>query len=77
MAERTSRMDVEVEEVNKLKERDAEIEKLMQITDIIIDEAAAKTKEIRVNLQLMIVDLEVSDEISGVLMTVFTCLKKE
>lgn len=46
--------------------------------DIIIDELGpAASAEIKNDLSNSVIDIDLSDEISGVLMTVFTCLRKE
>lgn len=71
----TSRMDVDE---NVMKDRDNEIDKLIQIIDIIVAELGeAKSKEIAEDISVFHIDLDISDEISGFLMTVFTCLRKE
>lgn len=69
---------MEVAEASKTQSRDNEIEKLLKILEIIISKLgdgriAALTKD----TSLGIVDIDLSDELSGVLMTVFTCLRKE
>lgn len=69
---------MEVEEAKKNEERDNEIKKLFQIVDIIIDRTGGEiSRNIRAELLNYKIDIETSDEISGVLITVFTCLRKE
>lgn len=66
----TSMMEIP-EEGNKTKERDNEIEKLFTITKIIINKlGVGKTKLIEETYGKNIIDIDLSDEISGVLMTV-------
>lgn len=75
MAGPSSAMDTDE---NPARERDTEILKIIRIINIIIDElGGSKVASIRDNLQKWIIDIDLSDEISGFLMTVFTCLRKE
>lgn len=68
---------MEVEE-NAMRERDMEIEKLLRIIDFIVLELGVdKRAKIRSNIERNIIDIDLSDEISGFLMTVYTCLRKE
>lgn len=71
----TSRMEVEE---NVMKERDIEISKLIKIIDIIIFELGVeKRTKIEASIYSKVIDIDLSDEISGFLMTVYTCLRKE
>lgn len=70
-------VSMEVEE-NIVRERDIEIDKLINIINIIIGQLGeGKTKTIEDERAAFLVDLDLSDELSGFLMTVFTCLRKE
>lgn len=61
-----------------LKDRDLEINKLIKIINIIINELGeANSTIIDLEMKAYVIDLDLSDEISGFLMTVFTCLRKE
>lgn len=76
MAGPSARM--EIEESKAREERDEEIKKLFMVMEIIIDKVGAINKsKIGKDLEIFNVDLDTSDEIAGVLMTVFTCLRKE
>lgn len=71
----TSQMEVEE---NVMKERDVEIIKLIEIIDMIVVELGdGKRQKIEADLKAGIIDIDLSDEMSGFLMTVFTCLRKE
>lgn len=72
----TSRM--ETKELPKTHERDNEIIKLIQIVDIIIQQTGVDfSANVLGEITRGLIDIDVSDEIAGVLMTVFTCLRKE
>ncbi|KAG7295075.1 hypothetical protein JYU34_022544 [Plutella xylostella] len=63
---------------NNMQERDAEIDKINGIVQIIVDEMGmAKCGNLQNDLKLKRIDLDLSDEIAGFLMTVYTCLRKE
>ncbi|CAG4948407.1 unnamed protein product [Parnassius apollo] len=71
---------MEVEEVPKTfeRERDTEIEKLLKILDIIINELGPiNEKSICDYFKNKVIDIDTSDELAGVSITVFTCLRKE
>ncbi|CAH2230034.1 jg20244 [Pararge aegeria aegeria] len=71
----TSRMDTDPDD---MKERDNEIDKLMNILDIILNERGAENQlKLCNDMNKFIFDIDLSDEVSGFLMTVFTCLRKE
>ncbi|KAJ8714285.1 hypothetical protein PYW08_007905 [Mythimna loreyi] len=68
---------MEVEE-NIVRERHLETNKLIRIVNIIINKLGAdKVRAIKEENSKFIVDIDLSDELSGFLMTVFTCLRKE
>lgn len=71
----TNRMETEV---TPNKERDDEIDKLIKIITLIVNEMGEqKTSIINDLMAKAIYDLDISDELSGFLMTVFTCLRKQ
>lgn len=63
---------------NPTAQRDIEIQKLVEITTIIFEMLpAAKRTALVDNIKAGNIDIDLSDEAAGILMTVFTCLRKE
>lgn len=69
----TSQMEVEE---NVMRERDIKINKLIKIINV-GEFGVEKFKEINKDLDEFVIDVDLSDEISGFLLTVYTCLSKE
>lgn len=71
--------EMEVEELNrKTVERDTGIEKLLVLVDINVAKLG-KTMQDKITSMTLTgqIDLDLSDETSGFLITVYTCLRKE
>ncbi|KAL4721101.1 hypothetical protein ACJJTC_018667 [Scirpophaga incertulas] len=76
MASGSRQMDVD--ESKKTDERDKEIDKIFKILGIIVDQLGQENQaSLEEDLSNNIVDVDLSDELAGILMTVFTCLRKE
>lgn len=77
MADPKASEEMEVEELNrKTVERDTEIEKLLVLVDIIVAKLG-KTMKDKISSMMLTGQIDLSDEISGFLMIVYTCLRKE
>lgn len=71
----TSKMETDESQTS---ERDSEINKLISITDIIVAELGTTiSTQLNNDLVKNTFDIDLSEEMSVVLMTVFTCLRKE
>lgn len=69
---------IEVAKETKPDERDKDIIKLFEICNVIKSKLDATTvAKVGKEISDEIIDVDFSDELAGILMTVFTCLRKE
>lgn len=73
----TVSMDTETAQ-GLISERDKEITNIVRLTGVIIAQLGkAKADKINKDIDAGLIDIELPDEISGLLMTTFTCLRKQ